>query len=635
MKYLIYKKSVSFMILVVNLGIFAGCSQDTSNRLISSDSTNATKITSSKSNSANSDRNAYFGDLHSHSFLSVDAYALGTRATPDEAYAFAKGTDLSHVLGFNMKLREPLDFFAVTDHAFFLGAFNAMSKPDHPMFNNSSIKMVREAETRAQRMGMMGALQRLLSPEHENYDKVNDPEILASSWAQIVDSANRHNDPGVFTAFIGYEYTAMPGPRSANLHRNVIFRSDLVPEVPFSRLDSQNPEDLWRWMDSLRSAGIESMAIPHNSNGSDGQMFSLNDFYGNPMDRDYANLRMRNEPLVEVSQLKGTSETHPSLSPRDEWAGFEIMPYIVATNIIGKITGSYIRSAYKDGLRLSETAGFDPFSFGLIASSDSHNASSGGFEDDYWGKVAFLDGRPSDRGSVPFLTPTDGLPLYNFKDTTLITFGASGLAGVWAEKNTRESLYDAMRRKETFGTSGTRIRLRFFAGNEMPSIDNGDLISESYKRGVPMGGKMKRESAQKPEFIAWAMRDSRSASLDRLQVIKGWLTNGVAYEQVYDVACSGGEQPDPITHRCPNTISTVNTEDCSFDAEAGEAELKTKWTDPSFKPAERAFYYLRVLEAPICRWSTWDAIRAGSPSVPRIPKTIQERAWSSPIWYEP
>ena len=463
-------------------------------------------------------------------------------------------------------------------------------------------------------------------------EEINDPSIRKEAWDDIVASANRHNDPGNFTAFVAYEYTASTTD-SGNLHRNVIFRDDIAPELPFSRLDSSNPEDLWAWMDNNRANGIESLAIPHNSNGSNGSMFMLTDNAGRPIDDAYANLRMRNEPLVEITQVKGTSDTHPALSPNDEWADFEIMPFRIATSLYSEPNGSYVRQAYLNGLKMQAEGGVNPYKLGVIGSSDTHNASYAGDEDDYWSKVGLRDADGVLRGSVPLSEPRANGELY--ADTYFNTWGAAGLAGVWAEENTRAAIYDAFRRKETFGTSGTRMKVRFFAGNDLPELEDEDLIGKAYGGGVPMGGDLIANAAEIPSFIAWVAKDPNSASLQRLQIIKGWVEDGEAQEQVFDVACSDGGSIDPTSHRCADNGAQVNLSDCSISAGLGAAELKARWQDPSYDPNQHAIYYVRALENPTCRWSTWDAIRAGVAPRSDLPATIQERIWSSPIWITP
>jgi uncharacterized membrane protein YuzA (DUF378 family) len=400
-------------------------------------------------------------------------------------------------------------------------------------------------------------------------------------------------------------------------------------------------------MDGLREQGIESLAIPHNSNGSNGSMFSMADWAGEPLAPSYVTQRLRNEPLVEITQVKGTSDTHPALSTNDEWADFEIMPYRVATMLPSEPKGSYVREALLNGLELDEAGTGNPFQFGLIGSSDTHTGASSQEESNYFAKIGLLDATPELRGSVPMGTLQGFLyGLFNedlvtevegetYSQSASATYGAAGLAGVWAEENTRDAIYEALRRKETFATSGPRIRVRFFAGAHLEPalLSSPDVVRHAYAVGVPMGGELKA-AAGAPRFMAWAMRDPNGGALQRLQIIKGWLAGGEAHEQVFDVACSDGGEVDPTTHRCPDNGARVDLSDCST-SEGGDAELKAAWRDPEFDPAQRAFYYVRVLENPSCRWSTWDALRSGVAPRPDLPTTIQERAWSSPIWVEP
>ena len=574
-------------------------------------------------------RNAYFGDLHVHTMYSFDAFIFGTTSSPDDAYEFARGGSITHPAGFEMQLQTPLDFYGVTDHAFYIGVLREMANPNseisgHPVAAGMST--------------LGGYLERgakfreiLAFMRSENGLEINDPVIRKSAWDDIVAAANRHNGPGKFTTFIGYEYTASASDRG-NLHRNVIFRGDTAPELPFSRLDSSNPEDLWNWMDSNRAQGIESLAIPHNSNGSNGRMFMLTDNSGRPLDDAWANQRMRNEPLVEISQVKGTSDTHPALSPNDEWADFEIMPLRVATNLYSEPNGGYLRQAYLNGLKMQAGEGFNPYKFGVIGSSDTRNATYAGEEHDYWSKVGLNDATPVLRGSVPLPEPGANGEVY--RDTYYDTWSAAGLAGVWAEENTRTSIYDAFRRKETFGTSGTRMKVRFFAGYDLPAAEDPDLLARAYAGGVPMGGDLIAGADASPGFVAWAAKDPNSANLERLQIVKGWVEDGEAREEVYDIACSEGTV-DPETNRCPDNGSRVDISDCSITQGVGAAELRAAWQDPGFDPEQHAFYYVRGLENPTCRWSTWDAIRAGVEPHPDLQPTIQERVWSSPIWLTP
>jgi hypothetical protein len=577
-------------------------------------------------------RNAYFGDLHVHTTYSFDAFIFGTRTTPDDAYRYARGETIEHTTGFKMQLQSgPLDFQAVADHGAFLGVFPAMADSSTEVSMHPLAGQLTGATTAEEGRAIFRSMYALV--QEERHLEVLDLDVVRSAWQEIIDAANRHYVPGEFTTFIGYEYTA--GPDSQNLHRNVIYRGDAAPEIPFSRFDSQNPEDLWAWMDAHRAEGHEALAIPHNSNGSNGQMFRLETFDGDPLDAAYAETRMRNEPIVEVSQVKGTSEVHPLLSPNDEWADFEIYPYRIGTTIPSDPPGGYVREAYMHGLVFEEEQGFNPFRFGLIGSTDTHNSAGTPEESNYHSKVGMLDATPELRGSVPLATPrSDG---GRYIDGYYQMFGASGLAGVWAEENSRESIFDAMRRKETFATSGPRIRIRFFAGFGLDAdlLSADDMIAKAYAEGVPMGADLVGDGERAPSFLVWATRDPNSTPLQRVQIVKGWVENGEAKEQIFDVACSDGLEPDPASHRCPDNGAAVDLSDCSISADRGAAELQTLWTDPEFDAGERAFYYVRVLENPSCRWSTWDAVRAGVEPREDLPATIQDRAWSSPIWYVP
>ena len=432
---------------------------------------------------ANAARNAYFGDLHVHTTYSFDAFAFGTLATPYDAYRYAKGESIAHPAGFDVQLREPLDFYAVTDHAMFLGAVGAAA----------------DTSTAFSELPHVQDLHNLNAPENQNVasvpqrvnafrtflpntlrgiaDGVVDEELVndiaRNAWSDTIRAAEEFNEPGAFTTFVAYEYTSSTEDRG-NLHRNVIFRgADKLPAMPYSRFHSQNPEGLWDWMDGLREQGIEALAIPHNSNGSNGHMFKLVDWAGNPLSDSRAQQRIRNEPLIEITQVKGTSETHPALSNTDEWADFEIMPYRVATTLPSEPHGSYAREALLNGLMLQDEGTANPYKFGFIAASDTHTGATSVNEDDYFSKVGLLDSNGVLRGSLPLsdeqarvvreagraqVKEIDG---NDYVSGAYETWGASGLTGVWAEENSREAIYQALRRKETFATSGPRMRLRF------------------------------------------------------------------------------------------------------------------------------------------------------------------------------
>jgi Protein of unknown function (DUF3604) len=620
------------------LCLVAACNKETAvEEPVSTTATDSAAATTEPAIERNPERNAYFGDLHVHTMYSFDAYLFGTRTSPDDAYAFAKGETIKHASGSDMKISTPLDFEAVTDHGTYLGMVPAMFDPASTVFSHPVAARLREAIKARDRTAFREMLP-YIGGQVEN-DDLLDKHIVRNTWQDVVASAERNNEPGKFTAFIGYEYTAS-GPQFENLHRNVIFQGSAHPDMPFTRLDSGNPEDLWNWMDDLRKQNIEALAIPHNSNGSNGWMFQDTTYGGEPIDDLYAAQRMRNEPLVEVTQVKGTSETHPLLSPNDEWANFEIMPTRVASDLASQAPGSYVRDAYLRGLVMESTKGFNPYRFGLIGSSDTHNSAGSFDENNYWSKTGVLDITPQQRGSVPLDKPgADGKA---YASPAAQYWGASGLAGVWADANTRDDLYAAMRRKETFGTSGTHIKVRFFAGHDLPGdmATRTDAIKQAYEHGVAMGsdllaGNNTAEDPGAPSFFAWASRDANSRPLQRLQIIKGWVEDGSAQETIFDIACARGAVVDPTTQRCPDNGAKVDLTTCATNDETGAAELKTLWTDPEFDADQRAFYYVRVLENPTCRWSTWDAIRAGVTPRPDMQATIQDRAWSSPIWYVP
>lgn len=625
---------------------------------------------------ANLNKNAYFGDLHVHTKHSFDAFIFGTTNSPDQAYLYAKGKPINHPLGFEMKLQDPLDFYAVTDHAAWLGMLEAYSDPNsipgkldfakdlHGLNNPENLNV----NTTPRRSNIFGNLiaNELVTPSKNPFkllmaylqkDTVYGTRAFhrvthQSAWKDIALAAEKHNEPGKFTTFIAYEFTSS-GPGQSNLHRNVIFKDSNAPIQPFSIIDSMNPEDLWNWMDRLREKGVESLAIPHNSNGSNGQMFKLEDWAGNPLTLEYSEQRSRNEPLVEITQVKGTSDTHPLLSPNDEWADFEIMNNRVASPFYSSVPGSYVRDAYLRGLSLEAEVNINPYKFGLIGASDTHTGAISDDEADYHSKVGIIDGTPQLRGSVPLedevadallgglniiFPDTSEYDGNEFMDSGFLEWGASGLAAVWAEENTREAIYNAFRRKETFATTGSRIKVRFFSGYSFDDsiLDSQDLISIAYEKGVTMGSDLLHQDGKTPNFLIWAIRDAKRAPLDRVQIIKGWvLPSGKPYEQIFDIGCSGNNKPDPISHRCPETKAKVDLKTCKISKNIGSDEIKAIWSDPEFDPSLKAFYYVRVLENPTCRWSTWDAIKNGTPIRPNLKSTIQERAWSSPIWYIP
>ena len=672
--------AVSTVFLIYVTGFYTNFQSDSALEVIDF---SIDKPASENSIPSNPDRIPLYGDLHVHTKYSFDAYIFGVTATPYDAYKYATGEAIKHPLGFDMKLREPLDFYAVTDHGFYMGMIenyadtsSEMSKKEwtKPMHNINRPENV-NVESLGERADLFSSVlsQAIVQPYPYWHPKLwkawftnniqvalksFDYDVHKSAWADVANAAEEFNDPGNFTTFIGYEFTTSTEVEGGNLHRNVIFNSSNAPIRPWTRIDSLNPEDLWTWMDSLRDKGVDSLAMPHNSNGSNGQMFEVETFRGNPISIEYAEKRMRNEPVVEMTQVKGTSDTHPLLSPDDEWADFEIMDKRVGSRppTYSMPQGGYVRDAYLRGLTLDWEDRGNPYKFGLIGSSDTHTGAGGFDEDNYWSKAGVLDGTDMGRGSVPLTQDRIDMlnqyaDLYNqpisiqeidgrtYADVGFDQWSASGLAVAWAEENTRDSIFQAFKRKETFATTGTRMALRFFAGFDMESIDldSEDMVKNAYAKGVTMGADLFSQDNQTPQFLVWAQRDKLGAPLQRVQIIKGWVesASGTPKEQIYDVACSDGLLVDPVTNRCPDNGARVNISDCSISNDVGAGELKTIWTDPDFDPTIKAFYYVRVLENPTCRWSTWDSIKAGVTPRPDLHQTIQERAWSSPIWYIP
>jgi hypothetical protein len=591
-------------------------------------------------------REAYFGETHVHTSWSLDAWLFGNRITdPGDAYRYFKGETIKHPLGYDIKIDTPLDFAGVTDHSEYVGVIKLANEPGssiNKMPAAAPLVLKNNSPEEVQRVYLYGA--KLLGSGAPDKALMS-PEIAHTVWDQNVEFANKANEPGKFTAFCAYEWTSMPN--NMNLHRNIFFKDcSHVPAMPFSALDSSIPADLWAWMDGQRKAGNELLAISHNANLSDGRMYPTDvDIEGRPIDRAYAESRMRNEPLTEIKQLKGQSETHPLLSPNDEFANFEILAYLLG-NPAGRIPhviGSYARQALKDGLALQDTKGFNPYKFGFGAASDSHNTGVPYRQDNFFGGHAVVDGTVETRMSGRLFAGLD--PRLE---------GTAGLTGVWAEQNTRESIFNAMQRKETFAVSGPHIKVRFFGGwnyaenatieqrrqfwkNVPDWIKERDWVKAAYAQGVPMGGDLTPLPAgdKAPSFAVWAVKDPTSGNLDRIQIVKGWTKSGQSFEKVFDVAWAGDREPDKWSGVVPPIGNTVDIEKATYTNSIGAVELKSVWTDPEFDPSVPAFYYARVLEIPTPRWTTIQAAQLGIAPPDVVPATIQERAWSSPIWYTP
>ena len=570
---------------------------------------------------ANPLKNAYFGQLHLHTGMSFDAYLGGTRLYAEEAYRFARGEEIEQN-GRQVKSDTPLDFLGVSDHSEYLGQLRLAADPNGPLAQTAFGKLF--ASTPAeQRIGLIYKLADSFGSGGNEPPELLTKDLMKSNWQRQIDAAEKFYQPGKFTTFVAYEWSSIPN--GANLHRNVIFRGPKYPELPFSSLDSANPERLWRYIEHQRSNGIQALAIPHNSNVSDGLMWSYADSDRNPIDREYAETRVGIERLVEITQLKGTSETRPELSPNDDFAGFELIENLLTVPRPGSIKGSYVRQAYARGLEIEQRTGVNPFEFGLIGGSDYHNGLARTSENDLVGQ----DALHADVKKV----------LQDATSLRGVKMSSAGLAGVWAQSNTREAIFDALYRRETFATSGTRPRVRFFSSfRYAPGITKQrDWIKRAYELGVPMGADLAGAPADKRgalRFLVQAAKDPNGANLDRIQIVKVWLENGAQKEQVFDVAWSGDRKLG-ANGKLPDIGSTVNVDNATYTNDIGAVQLIGEWEDPAFRADRAAVYYARVLEIPTPRWTTYLAVQNKLPVPTSVPSAIQERAWTSPVFYHP
>ena len=580
-------------------------------------------------------RRVYFGDTHLHTTNSPDAYLFGVTLGPDVAFRFAKGERVESTHGVPLQLIRPLDFLVVSDHMEYLGLMPRLFGGDERLLATEYGRML-HALSAAKPDGLFEAAMIVIQDLARNERKMAVPELEAEIWSQVAETADRHDQPGLFTAFTGYEWTSMIA--GDNLHRVVLYKGgadQTARTPPVSSFDSPDPEDLWKALAAYEaSTGDEVLAIPHNGNLSNGRMFELERLDGSAFDADYARRRARWEPLVEVTQIKGDGETHPRLSPNDEFADYETWD---TTNLGGTeakrpemLPGEYARSALKLGLEVEAQTGVNPYRFGLIGSTDSHTGLATAREDNFFGKHSGMEPTPT--------RMTDALARVG--DATVFGWQqvASGLAAVWAVENTRSALFEAMERRETYATTGTRMRVRLFAGFDFgpEGLLAPDWAVEGYKRGVPMGGVLGAASrSQRPGFLVRAMRDPEGANLDRIQVVKGWLDrDGEAHERVYDVAWSDGRRIG-ADGRLPPVGNSVDLETASTRNSIGAALLEAFWEDPDFDREQRAFYYVRVLEIPTPRWSTVDAAVFGAEIPDGAALVTQERAYTSPVWYSP
>jgi hypothetical protein len=585
----------------------------------------------------------FFGDTHLHTSFSMDAGAFGARLGPKEAYRFARGEEITASGGQRVKLSRPLDFLVVTDHSDNMGFFPQLFAGDPRLLADATGRrwydMIQSGK------GAEAAIDIIVRFSQGKFPKALEflPGTAAyrSAWRETIKAAEESNDPGRFTAFIGYEWTSNTGGN--NLHRNVIFRdggtkaSLVEPYTTQKPLGSDNPRDLWKWMASYeqKTAG-NVLAIAHNGNLSNGRMFPIiESFTGKPVDREHAETRAQWERLYEVTQIKGDGEAHPFLSPNDEFANFERWDKgnldLSELKKPDMLEFEYARSALKNGLKLEQQLGVNPYKFGLVGSTDSHTGLAAVEEENFFGKTSSSE--PSaDRATHPFVK-TDKATIMGWEQTS------SGYAAVWATENTREAIFDAMQRKEVYATTGPRILVRFYGGFDFEAKDAQNRLPAKigYTKGVPMGGDLSNAPKGKsPTFLVAALKDPIGANLDRYQVIKGWLdAKGQLHEKIYDVAWSAGRKADPTTGKLPSVGSTVDVENATWTNTIGATELIAVWSDPEFDPAQRAFYYGRVIEIPTPRWTAYDAKYFGVKMPKEVPMTTTERAYTSPIWYTP
>ena len=600
----------------------------------------------------------FWGDTHLHTSYSPDAYLMQNRsADPDTAYRYAKGYPVVHPYHkARIQIHTPLDFLVVSDHGEFMGVLPKLLQGDPLVADTKTGKRYRKLAAQGKEIEVFADLIAQVNGVIPPRPDLNNEAVNRTVWDEIMEAADRHNEPGKFTAFMGWEWSSTP--QGANLHRVVVMRGGKKNGehfLPYTAFDSSDPEDLWTWLEETsKRASTDFLAIPHNSNISKGLMFSLADSDGKAVTPEYAQLRMRWEPVVEVTQIKGDSETHPTLSPNDEFADYETYDHLISVEgtkektmfsdaFLGALSeadrkfieenmervgknGDYARTALLRGLVIEDRIGANPYKFAMIGSTDSHTAMSSAEENNFHGKMA-IDSTPGTK-KEEIIPGTPGWDM-----------GAAGMAAVWATENTREALFDAMRRKEVYASTGPRIELRFFGGYDFAAGDAGagDVAGAGYTKGVPMGADLaKAPEGKAPTFLVRAVRDPKSANLDRIQIVKGWLgDDALPQEKVYDVALSDGRTLG-ADGKAPPVGNTVDIRTGNWTNEIGDPELAAVWSDPDFDAGKRAFYYVRVLEIPTPRSTLFDAIALGiDVKETGNPATIQERAYSSPIWYTP
>jgi len=577
-----------------------------------------------------------FGDTHLHTAISVDAGTVN-RIGQEDAYRFARGEEITTTTGLRAKLSRPLDFLVISDHAEMYGLMPQLLSGDPEVLATEKGKRWYDMLKSGDNDKAFAAAMEIVDSLSKKEAPIKNDKAVRNAWQAYTALADRYNEPGRFTAIIGFEYTTMGG---YNLHRNVLFRGDASQAnrlIPFSQYDSQNPEDLWKFLARFqKDTGAEVLAIPHNGNLSNGRMFSVETFDGKPLSRELAALRASLEPLVEVTQIKGDGEAHPMLSPNDEFADYETWDKSNLNGTEAKkpemLKYEYAREALKTGLMIENKLGVNPFKFGMIGSTDAHTSLAAVEEENFFGKHSLVEPGPHRWEHVVIEAPDPKFTIMGWQQA------ASGYAAVWATENTREAIFDAMKRKETYATTGSRMIVRFFGGWDFTAEDAESRLPAGvgYTKGVPMGGDLRKApSGKAPTFLVAAMKDPYSGNLDRIQIIKGWLDkSGKTQEKVYDVVWSGERKPG-ADGKLPPVGNTVDVKRATWKNTIGAPELIATWADPDFDATQPAFYYARVIEIPTPRWTAYEAVRFGVEMPPEVPMTTQERAYTSPIWYSP
>jgi hypothetical protein len=577
-----------------------------------------------------------WGDTHLHTAISVDAGTM-CRIGQEDAFRLARGEEVASTYGLRVKLSRPLDFLVIADHAEMYGLMPQLLSGDPEILATEMGRKWHDALTSGDYDVVFATAMEIVASLSGKVPPIKNDKAVRNAWQAYTALADRYNEPGRFSAIIGFEWTAIGGD---NLHRNVLFRgnaSEANRTLPFSQFDSQNPEDLWQFLANFeKETGGEVLAIPHNGNLSNGRMFTVETFGGQPLTQELAALRARFEPVIEATQIKGDSEAHPFLSPNDEFAQYEKWDKSNLNGTEAKTQSmlqyEYAREALKNGLLLERKLGVNPFKFGMVSGTDAHTALAAVEEENFFGKHSGVEPGPHRWEHVVIGAPDPQFTIKGWQQA------AAGYAAVWATENTREAIFDAMKRKETYSTTGPRMVVRFFGGWEFNAADAQSRLPAGvgYAKGVPMGGDLRNAPAGKaPSFLVAALKDAYSGNLDRIQIVKGWLdASGKTHEKVYDVVWSGARKPG-ADGKLPAVGSTVDVKNATWTNTIGAPELSTVWTDPDFDAAEPAFYYARVIEIPTPRWTAYEAQRFGITMPPEVPMTTQERAYTSPIWYTP